>query len=125
MAPIDETQYLVWPCYSKICTETQNKKSQIQSHCWKRWKRITDPHCKGTRTNHGASPEFISHKDDSTLQQQGGKDSYNLPYTEAAEQTVKVHVFQSGVGGPPQLNDLNDHKRNMKFKSAQFVVLMN
>ena len=57
-----------------------------------------------------ASPEFISHKDDSTLQQQRGKDTYHLPYTEATEQTVKVHMLQSGVSGTPQLNDLNKHK---------------
>lgn len=53
-----------------------------------------------------ASPEFISHEDDSTFEQQRRKDSYHLTYTEATEQAVKVHMLQSGVAGPPQLNDL-------------------
>lgn len=54
-----------------------------------------------------ASPEFICHKDDSSLQQQRGKHSNDLPYAETPEQTVEVHVLQSGVSGPPQLDDLN------------------
>lgn len=58
------------------------------------------------------SPEFICHKDDSALQQQRGKDADHLPHAQAAEQTVKVYVFQSGVCGPPQLNDLNDHRKH-------------
>ena len=51
-------------------------------------------------------PEFVRHKDDPALQQQRGKYSYDLSYAEAAEQTVKVHMFQSGIHRPPELNDL-------------------
>lgn len=54
-----------------------------------------------------ASPEFICHEDDSAFQQQRGKDSYHLTHTETTKQTVKVHMLQSGVSGPPQFDDLN------------------
>lgn len=63
------------------------------------------------QTNCEASPEFISHEDDSTFEQQRREDSYHLTYAEATEKTVKIHMLQSGVAGPPQLDDLNNHKK--------------
>lgn len=86
---------------------------------WFRWCFENDGLTAEGKSNHGASPEFISHKDDSTLQQQRGKDSYHLPYAEASEQTVKVHMLQSGVCGPPQLDDLKHHKRCKGIKMPQ------
>lgn len=72
------------------------------------------------------SPEFLSHKDDSTLQQQRGKDSDDLTYAQAAKQTVKVHMLQSGVAGPPQLDDLIHHnkKKGKKMTSSHISDLI-
>lgn len=91
-------------CFCQITIKCVQRFKQSKSH------RPNLCNCMRKRRNCGASPEFISHKDDSTLQQQGGKDSYHLANTEAAEQTVKVHMLQSGVGWPPQLDDLDNHK---------------
>lgn len=76
----------------------------------------TKPNQNGT--SGGASPEFVRHKDDPPLQQQRGKHPDHLPHAETLEQAVKVHVLQSGVAGPPQLNDLGEKKHHKK-KEAQ------
>lgn len=53
------------------------------------------------------SPELVCHEDDAALQQEGGEDADDLPHAEALEEALKVHVFQAGVHGPPQLDDLH------------------
>lgn len=52
-------------------------------------------------------PELVCYEDDAALQQEGGEDADDLPHAEALEQALKVHVFQAGVHGPPQLDDLD------------------
>lgn len=51
-------------------------------------------------THKGFSPQLVSHKDDPSFQQQRGKNTYHLSYTQAVEQTFQVHMLQSGVHGP-------------------------
>ncbi len=131
LPPVDIAQYFLSPYYKKAQTKQKSHTKSLtlqeekETHCNKspigQGEEANDTaffhlnYVLETKTNRGASPEFISHKDDSTLQQQRGKDSYHLPYTEATKQAVKVHVLQPGVGGPPQLDDLNE----MKFKPSQ------
>ncbi len=44
-------------------------------------------------THKGVSPQLVSHKDDSSFQQQRGKNTYHLSDTQAVEQTFKVHML--------------------------------
>lgn len=44
-------------------------------------------------THKGVSPQLVSHKDDSSFQQQRGKNAYHLSDTQAVEQTFKVHML--------------------------------
>lgn len=52
-------------------------------------------------THKGFSPQLVGHKDDPSFQQQRGKNTHHLSYTQAVEQTFQVHMLQSGVHGPP------------------------
>lgn len=42
-------------------------------------------------------PEFVSDKDDPPLEQKGGENLQEFCDTETFQQTVKVHMLQSGV----------------------------
>lgn len=43
------------------------------------------------------SPEFVSGEDDPSLQQKRRKHSQKQPQTERRKQTLKIHVFQTGI----------------------------
>lgn len=51
-------------------------------------------------------PELVCDKDHPPFQQQGGKDSAQVPHAEGGEQGLEIDVLQPGVKGPPQLDDL-------------------
>lgn len=56
-------------------------------------------------------PELVCDKDHPPFQQQGGKDSAQVPHAEGGEQGLEIDVLQPGVKGPPQLDDLLGTKR--------------
>lgn len=57
-------------------------------------------------------PELVCNEDHPPFQQQGGKDSAQVPHAQGGEQGLKINVLQPGVEGPPQLDDLGGHKEH-------------
>lgn len=56
--------------------------------------------------NAGCSPEFLCQEDDPSLQNRRGKDPKDLLRTEKLQKGLKLHVFQPGVQGPCEFNEL-------------------
>lgn len=52
------------------------------------------------------SPEAVGNKDHPPLQEEGGADPDEAAHTQAPEQALEVHVLQSGVQGPAELDGL-------------------
>lgn len=55
-------------------------------------------------------PEFVSDQDDPPLEQNGGEHLQQFVNAETLKQTVKVHVFQSGIHRSTQSYDLDSNK---------------
>lgn len=55
-------------------------------------------------------PEFVGDQDDPPLQQDGGEHLQQFVNAETLKQTVKVHVFQSGIHWSTQSYDLGSDK---------------
>ena len=56
-------------------------------------------------------PEFVGDHDDPPLEQNGGEHLQQFVNAETLEQTVKVHVFQSGIYWSTQIYNLDGNKR--------------
>lgn len=57
-----------------------------------------------------AVPEFVSDEDDPPLKENGGKHLQEFVDTETLQQTVKVHMLQSGVHWSTQSQYLASNK---------------
>lgn len=60
-------------------------------------------------------PELIGDKDHSPLKQKGGKHLQEFPDAETLQETVKIHMLQSGVHRATQSQDLAKQKEHMDF----------
>ncbi len=61
-----------------------------------------------------AVPEFVSDEDDPPLKQKRGKHLQEFPNTETLQETVKVHVLQSGVHWSTQSQYLSKWQGHME-----------
>lgn len=63
-------------------------------------------------------PELVCHKNHTPLQQERSEDPDDLTNTEALEKAFEVHVLQTRVHWPPQLNDLNTFNKHQSVSLA-------
>lgn len=56
------------------------------------------------------SPEAVGDKDHPALQKERGADPDEVAHTQALEQTLEVHVFQSGVQRSAEFDGLESEK---------------